>query len=88
MHLFGAALSRYQRCASELRSVEQAGGHVDAELVAAPASAGMTSEPCIEALRRVPTDRLSSYPSSRHAYIDETAVVMPDGVNARTESGN
>ena len=28
------------------------------------------------------------YPSSRHAYIDKTAIVMPNRVDARAESRN
>ena len=29
---------------------------------------------------------LSGYPASRHAYVDKTTIVMPDGVNLGTEN--
>ena len=42
----------------------------------------------IHALGRVPAHRLGSYPSPGHAYVDKTAVVMPDRVNAGTKCRN
>ena len=62
--------------------------HVDAELISAAPSARMALEARVDALRRIPANRVSSDPSARHAHLDEAAIVVPDGVDPRTKRGD
>ena len=63
-------------------------GHANAELVATATSAGVALEARVYALGLIPAVCLRSYPSSRHADVDKTAIVMPDRVDPSTECGN
>ena len=56
-------------------------GYVNAELVAAPASAGVALEARVNTLGRISTACLRCYPPSRHAHIDKAAIAMPDRVD-------
>src|SRR6516164_3608444 len=59
--------------------------HVDAELVAAAASAPMTVQPRVKAVRGVSRGCSCCYPPSRHADVDEPSIPMPDRINASAE---
>jgi hypothetical protein len=86
MHPFGAALRREQQCPAEIRSVEQAD----------PPRRRRTDRRCdvrwhgfgavYKCLGEYSGDRLSCYPPSRHADVNKPAIIVPNGVNACTES--
>jgi hypothetical protein len=88
MHPFGAARKRWQRYPPGLSSAEQAGRP----------RRRRTGRRCgvrwhgfgdeCRGLGRIPADRLSSYPSSRHADVNKTAILIPDSVDPGTESGD
>jgi hypothetical protein len=63
-------------------------GHVNAELVATAASAGVALEARVNALGSISADCLGGHPSSRHTDIDKAAIFMPDRVDPGTESRN
>jgi hypothetical protein len=62
--------------------------HIDTELIAAAAAAGMAMQAGIETLGRIPADRLGSHPSPGHANIDKTTIIIPNSVDPRPETGD
>jgi hypothetical protein len=63
-------------------------GNINAELVSASATARVAVEARIDPLRRVPLDCPCGDPSSRHADIDQAAILVPDRVYARAKRRN
>ena len=67
---------------------DQTVDYINTELVAATAPARVALETRIDPLRRIPSDGVSGYPTSRHAYVDKPAVLMPNRVDPGTETGD
>jgi hypothetical protein len=62
--------------------------HVNAELIAATATTGVASQPRINALRFLPSNCVGSHATSRHANVNEAAIIMPDRMDPSPESGH
>ena len=87
IHLMAACGNRHDVLLRQGRQ-DKSISHVNAELTAAAATTGVAFQTRINALRFVPMRCRGGHATSRHANVNEAAIVMPDCIHPDTKRGN